>query len=211
VTRARRIGGLEGFCRRYPVLFHVTDPGALPGIEQDGLLSSEALVALYGVPASERPALLRANRGRNNFHRLQGAGCPGATLRDQWMPDPQLGQCLRGGYAGRPDDWRALINAHCFFWLSAEQAGRLSRANRARNQVVLRFDAASLLAEHGSRASTTPINAGIALGLYGRPGSPRDEHTFRPVDEFPRGDGKAPKELAVLWGVPDAWRFRLAD
>lgn len=211
MTRSPRLGGLEGFCRRYPVLFHVTDPEALPGIEQDGLLSSEALVRLYEVPESDRPALLRANRGRGNFHRLSAAGRPGATLRDQWMPDPQLDQCLQGDYAGRADDWRALINAHCFFWLSAEQAGRLSRANRARNQVVLRFDAASLLAEYGSSASTTPINAGIAFGLYGRPGSPRDARTFRPVDEFPRGDGKAPKELAVLRGVPDAWRFRLTD
>ncbi|MCR0985652.1 DUF7002 family protein [Roseomonas populi] len=195
------------FAARFPVLFHVTDPEALPGIAANGLLSTEALVALYDVPPEDRPALLDHNRGRGNFTRLHREGLPGATLRDQWMPDVPLTQTLRGAYANDPIAWRRHINAHVFFWLNKPQAERLARVNRARAQTVLAFDTARLLAAHASHAFTTPINTGIAQGLYGRPGSPRDEHTFQPVTAYPRPDRRPPKELAIRHGVPDATAY----
>ncbi|WP_338664440.1 hypothetical protein VQH23_04575 [Pararoseomonas sp. SCSIO 73927] len=196
--------GAARFAARFPLLFHVTDPEALPGIRRDGLLSAAALVALYKVPEPERPALLEHNRGRGNFTRLHRDGLPGATLRDQWMPDAPLAQTLHGTYANNPTAWRRHINAHVFFWLNRPQAERLARVNRARAQTVLAFDTARLLAAHAGHAFTTPINTGIATGLYGRPGSPRDETTFQPVAAYPRPDRRAPKELAIRDGIPDA-------
>ncbi|WP_426954881.1 DUF7002 family protein [Muricoccus radiodurans] len=202
--------GAARFAARHPRLFHVTDPDALPGIERDGLLSAAALVDLYGVPEPDRPALLDDNRGRGVFTRLTRPGLPGATLRDQWMPDAPLTACLRGAYTGRPAAWRRLINSHVFFWVDEAQAHRLARVNRARAQIVLAFDTAGLLAAHADRAVTAPINTGIAAGLYGRPGTPRDETTFRPLTEYPRPDRKPAKELAIRDGVPDVMRHRIA-
>jgi len=200
--------GAARFAARFPRLFHVTDPDALPGIERHGLLSAEALVALYEVPPPDRPALLDENRGRNRFTRLAHPGLPGATLRDQWMPDAPLTSALRGTYANDPAAWRRLVNAHVFFWLSEAQAEKLARVNPARAQIVLAFETAPLLAAHASHAFTTPINTGIAQGLYGRPGAPRDETTFQPVAAFPRPDRRPPKELALRGAVPDALRHR---
>jgi len=197
------------FAARYPRLFHVTDPAALPGIAAHGLLSAAGLVALYEVPEPDRPALLSGNRGRNTFTPLAREGLPGATLRDQWMPDAPLAETLRGTYANDPAAWRRHINAHAFFLLSENDAARLARVNRARAQITLAFETAPLLAAHAVRAFTTPINTGIARGLYGRPGSPRDEHTFQPVANYPRPDKRPPKELAILGGVPDAMAYRV--
>ncbi|MFT8246393.1 DUF7002 family protein [Roseomonas sp. BN140053] len=219
VAPGRRDGGVPGmmaaegvaaFARRFPVLFHVTDPAALPGIERNGLLSAAALVELYGVPEAERAALLEENRGKGRFHPLQRPGLPGAVLRDQWLPEKGLLACLGGRYAGQPREWRRLINDHAYFWLSAADATRLAGVNAARAQVVLRFDAAALLAVHGAAAWTTPINAGSVMTRRWPP-SPRDESTLRPVSEFPRADRRKPRELAIRGGVPDAWRFRLPD
>ncbi|MBP0493826.1 DUF7002 family protein [Pararoseomonas indoligenes] len=195
------------FAARFPTLFHVTDPEALPGIATNGLLSAAALVALYEVREPDRPALLEHNRGRGNFTRLHREGLPGATLRDQWMPDAPLAQTLHGTYANDPTAWRRHINAHVFFWLNKPQAERLARVNRARAQTLLAFDTARLLAAHADHAFTTPINTGIAQGLYGRPGSPRDEHTFQPIASYPRPDRRAPKELAIRDGIPDAMAY----
>ncbi|WP_376098811.1 hypothetical protein ACE7GA_09495 [Roseomonas sp. CCTCC AB2023176] len=191
--------GAARFAARFPRAFHVTDRANLPGIARDGLLSAEALAALYAVPDADR--LLSENRGRGHFVHLSRDGLPGATLRDQWMPDEPLTACLRGAYAGRPDWWRCLINAHVFLWLSEPQARRLAAVNRARDQVVLAFETAPLLAATAGRAFTTPINTGIATGRYGRPGSPRDETTFHPVAETPRPDRRTLKELAIRGGT----------
>ncbi|MFC0409991.1 DUF7002 family protein [Roseomonas elaeocarpi] len=202
---------MEAFTRRYPRLFHVTDPAALPGIEADGLLSAEALLRLYAVP--DREAILGRNRGRGNFQVLERAGHPGAVLRDQWMPDEPLRACLGGRYRDRPEAWRRLINAHVFFWVEEAQARRLAGVNRAREQRVLVFGSAALLAgcDIGD-VFTTPINAGYALPRYGRPPSPRDETTFRPLAGYPYRDApdrRPPRELAVRGGVAGAMRFRV--
>lgn len=198
------------FARRFPVLYHATWPEAVPAILARGLLPAEALADLYGLTGAAREAALSEDRGRGNFLRLSAPGLPDATLRDQWLPEARLAPALTGSYAGDARAWRRLINAHAFFWLSKDQAGRLARADRSRAQVVLAFDAASLLARHHARASTTPINAGSAFALYGRPATPRGDGTLRPVAEFPRGDGRAPKELLVRGGVPDAADHLLA-
>lgn len=196
--------GLARFARRFPVLYHATWPEAVPAIRARGLLSAEALADLYGLAGAARAAALEEDRGRGNFVRLSAPGLPDAVLRDQWLPGARLAPALTGPWAGDARGWRRLINAHVFFWLSREGAERLARADRSRAQVVLAFDAASLLAAHEGRAFTTPINAGSAFALYGRPATPRGEGTLRPASEYPRGDGRAPKELLVRGGVPDA-------
>lgn len=203
--------GASAFCARYPRLFHVTDPGALDGIRAHGLLSAEALVDLYAVPAAEREELLTHDRGRGHFHPLARQGLPGAVLRDQWMPDERLLTCLTGRFAGRPGAWRRLVNGHVFFWLSDSKAAQMAGLNRNRRQIVLRFDSAALLARHHDAAFTTPINAGFALSLYGRPPARRDESTFRPLSGFPHRDRRPPRELAIRGGVPDAWACRIAE
>ena len=195
--------GVGAFAQRFPVLFHVTDPGALPGIAARGLLSASALVVLYGVPEAERAALLEADRGRGNFHSLSAPGLEGAVLRDQWMPDAELSDALEGEYAGRPGAWRRMINDHVFFCLSEARANGLAKVNRRRAQIVLAFDAAGLLATHGGHAWTTPINTGIGRTRFGNIAA-RSEATFQPLSSFPRPDRRRPRELAVRGGVPDA-------
>ena len=70
-------GGAGAFIRRYPWLFHVTDPAALPGIETDRPLPAQALLRLCEVP--EHEAIFGLNRGKGNFRVLEHTGHPGAV------------------------------------------------------------------------------------------------------------------------------------
>jgi hypothetical protein len=44
----------------YPRLYHIAQEGSWPGIQEHGLLSTEALVDLFDVDEALRNALLRA-------------------------------------------------------------------------------------------------------------------------------------------------------
>lgn len=176
--------GAERLARRHPRVWHAIEADGEPLARAIGLLPASRLRALAGTA----PCALN----RDGFERLMLDGGV-AILRFQQMPDARLMPTLRGRYAGRPDLWRAMVDNHVFFWAAEDRLVRFLAATareRRRAQpgapepVVLWFDTARLLAEHGTATLYTTINSGSTVG---RGRARRDERTFRPVAEYARG------------------------
>lgn len=194
-----------------PRLFHMAEDGAWPSIREHGLLSTSALLDLYGVSGEARQAI--EARRRPAAVPLARDGLPGVTVRDQSpMSDAALRRCLDGGLA--PSDWYGLLNGRVFFWVSAARLRKLlgARAYRGKAHCVLTLDTASLLAAHRGRVELSPINSGATI--FSGPRRGRD--TFVPLDAYPFAAWRAKRpaadavvEFTVLGGVPDAARHVL--
>lgn len=190
----------------YPRLHHMAEDGAWPSIREHGLLSTSALLDLYGVEGPARDAI--EARRRPAGVPLARDGLPGAVVRDQLpMTDAGLGRCLDDGLA--PADWYRILNGRVFFWPSARRLERLlgARAYRGRAQTVLTLDAASLVAAHGARIELSAINSGATI--FGGPR--RGRSTFLPLADYPfaawrakRPATEAVAEVTVPHAVPDA-------
>ena len=189
-----------------PRLYHMAEDGAWPSIRVHGLLSTSALLDLYGVRGSAREAI--EARRRPAGVPLARDGLPGATVRDQLpMTDAGLARCLDDGLA--PSDWYRILNGRVFFWPSAKRLGRLlgARAYRGGAQTVLTLDAAGLVAAHGGAMELSAINSGATI--FGGPR--RGRATFLPLADYPftawrakRPAGEAVAEVTVPGAVPDA-------
>ncbi len=182
--------------------------GAWPSILRHGLLSTTALLDLYGITGAARTAIEARRRGASVA--LAGDGLPGATVRDQSpMSDAALARCLDDGLA--PEDWYRMLNARVFLWPSAARLRRLlgARLYRATPQTVLTLDTASLLAVHGDRMELSPINSGATI--FGGPR--RGLGTMVPLSDYPlahwrakRGRADAVVEVTIPDRIPDAAR-----
>lgn len=194
--------------RHYPRLFHMAEDGAWPAIREHGLLSTTALLDLYGVAGAARRELEACRRPGGV--RLAREGLPGATLRDQSpINDAALRRCLDDGLA--PADWYRTLNGRAFFWVSEARLTRLlgARAYRGGAHTVLTFDTASLLAAHRDRVELSAINSGAVLFS----GPRRGLGTFVPLALYPFARWRAARpaadavvEFTVTGGVPDAAR-----
>lgn len=202
---------VDELLHHYPRLYHMADDGAWPSIRDYGLLSTSALLDLYGVVGEARHAV--EARRRPAGVGLARAGLPGAAVRDQLpMTDAGLRRCLDDGM--EPADWYRLLNGRVFFWPSAARLAKLlgARAYRGTAQTVLTFDTASLVAAHRDRVELSPINSGATI--FGGPR--RGRTTFLPLAEYPfatwrakRAPADAVAEVTVPGGVPDAARHVL--
>lgn len=185
----------------HPQLWHMAEDGAWPSIQRHGLLSTTALLDLYGVGGEARETL--EARRRPAPAALAAAGLPGAVVRDQGpLSEAKLAACLDDGLS--PADWLRLLNRRVFFWLKRRRLDELlaGRAYRNRPHTVLTVDTASLLAAHGSRVTLSPINSGATVYDAKR----RGLSTFRSVADYPlreKGRRKAIAELTVEHSVPD--------
>ena len=200
---------LAELLRDCPSLFHVAERGSWPVIERHGLLSTSALLDLYGVHGPGRDAVEAQRRpeGVVLFHPSLGR----AVVRDQKpMDDASLRRCLCDGLT--PADWYRLLNGRVFFWLSRARLLRLLNARPYRHAAhdVLELDAAALVAAYADRITLSPINSGATRPF----GVPRGLSTFLPIADYPyeswrrtRPRGERVVELAVTGGVPDVARF----
>ncbi|MBY0298615.1 MAG: hypothetical protein K2X71_21680 [Methylobacterium sp.] len=186
-----------------PRLWHMAEAGSWDAIRTNGLLSTRALLDLYGVAGETRDAIL--SRRRPHAVTLRRAGLPDAVVRDQKpMSDAGLRACLDDGLT--PAGWYEILNEKVFFWPSRTRLRRLltARAYRATPHTVLTLRTASLVAAHRDRILLSPINSGATIM---RP--PRRGHaTFRTVADFPieerrRRAADAVAEVVVRGGVPD--------
>ncbi len=192
-----------------PSLFHVAERGAWPAIERHGLLSTSALLDLYGVDGPERTRIEAVRRPEGVA--LRHPDLPGAVVRDQKpLTDPALRRCLEGGMD--PASWYRLLNGKVFFWLSRQRLGRLLDAApyRARAHDVLELATAPLVAAYRDAITLSPINSGSTI----RKAVARGPGTFQTIAAYdyatwrrkrPRFDRVA--ELAVTGGVPDVARY----
>ena len=191
------------FVAAYPRLWHMAEDGSWPAIQAQGLLSTAALLDLYGVAGAERDALLRRRRPESVV--LARPGLPGATVRDQKpLSDAALARCLDPGLA--PAEWYGVLNGMVFFWPSRRRLLRLVGAYPHRPQTIITLRTASLVAAHRDAVLLSPINSGSTII---KP-QPRGRGTFLPMADYPldawrrrRGPADAVAELVVRHAVPD--------
>ena len=185
-----------GFATRFPLLFHVTERSALPAIARHGLLSAEGLARRLGATPD-----LGANRGA--WTRL-ATPAGEALLRRQGMPDAALASRLDPAIAIA--DWRRFINAQVFLFAVEAAAWRLLRAEPGRDQVVLAYPTAALLAA-GCALTFCRFNNGF---IDRSPPGRRRRRSFadyRPIAEWQ--GGPAPREVTIAGGIPAGMPFTL--
>ena len=187
--------------RRFPQLHHVTDAAALPGIRRHGLLSAKALCHLFEVPAADRPALL--TRNRDGYARLTHPVHGEVWLRRQSMRDAPLRSRLDPALT--PGQWRRFINAHVFLCTSRAWAERLRAFERDREQVVLTWDTAALLAA-GVRVLLCRYNNGTVMDR-----APPHRRRLRGFGDYVPAEamppGMAVKEVAARCRLPPGVPF----
>jgi len=182
----------------------MAEDGSWPSIQQTGLLSTRALLDLYGVEGELRCKLLSQHRPQSIT--ISRQGLPNAVVRDQKpMSEGALLKCLDGL---SPEEWFEVLNDKAFFWVSRKRLWRLlrARAYRDKPQTVLTVRTASLVAAHRGRIFLSPINSGSTIF---KP-QPRGHDTFSSIDNYPfehwkkkRSRAEAIAELAVSGGVTD--------
>ena len=120
---------LEHFLEKHPLLYHMAEPGAWPGIQRHGLLSTSALLDLYGIVGQRRIDLESERRPASE--RLSGRGLPGAVVRDQGpINEKKLRQALPEHIS--PRDWYEFLNGKVFFWATRDRLFRMAKAYKDR-------------------------------------------------------------------------------
>lgn len=195
----------------HPRLWHMAADASWPSIERYGLLSTTALLDLYGYEGRERSDLEAAKRPESV--RIAAEGLPGAMVRDQKpMSDKALAKCLKDGL--KPAEWYRSLNGKVFFWTTRARLHTLLAAYAHAPQLVLTLDTATLLEAHADRVLLCPINSGSTIMNP----APRGAASFLPISDFPYDDWrrkrgnrrKAVVELVIAGGVPDVARHVLS-
>jgi hypothetical protein len=189
---------------KFPRLYHVTDGRAWPSIRTHGLLSTSALLDLYGVQEPARSSFESERRPVGMI--LERVAYPDVLLRDQSpMNEKALIGCLQGM---TPREWYRSLNAKVFFWTSWRRLQRLLTAKAGRDvaQLVLTVDTRSLLKVHRDRILLSGMNTGSTI----RKPLPRGPKTFLSISKFPyeqrrqtRSPSDALVELVVEGAIPD--------
>jgi hypothetical protein len=198
-------GELDELLSTCPVLYHMAEGGSWPSIVERGLLSTAALLDLYGVSGRER--LLIEERHRPAGITLTHPVLPKAVIRDQLpMDDAGLRRCLPPHLA--PSDWYRLLNQKVFFWLTRDGLLRLlgAEAYRANAHDVLEVDARLLVRAYFDAIWLSPMNSGCTKPMP----HPRGDQTFLRIGDYPyaewrrkRRRGERVVELAVDYAVRD--------
>src|SRR5882724_8227425 len=142
-------------------------------IRKHGLLSTSALLDLYGLKGEQRRAIESSRRRESVMiqHEIYGP----TVIRDQKpMSDRALGKCLQ---RMTPAEWYEVLNGKVFFWVTSQRVSGLlrARAYRGREHTVLSVDTAKFLARHSREVTLSPINSGSTLYKA----QPRGRETFQ--------------------------------
>lgn len=200
---------LEELLTDCPTLYHMAEQGSWPSIRERGLLSTSALLDLYGIKGEQR---LRIERQRRPVGvTLSATRLPDAVIRDQLpMDDRGLLRCLPKHMT--PADWYQFLNGKVFFWLTQERLYTLLKAGayRAKSHDVIEVDARSLVEAYRGSIWFCPINSGCTKPFP----HPRSEKTFRRIADYPYAERRRKKkrgervvELSIDHSVPDIHRF----
>jgi hypothetical protein len=122
---------LEELLSDCPTLYHMAEDASWPSIRERGLLSTTALLDLYGSQGAEREQVEAQRRPAGVV--LEHASLPRAVIRDQLpMDDGGLRRCLPGHI--EPTDWYRLLNGKVFFWLTRRRLLTLLNARPYRRR-----------------------------------------------------------------------------
>jgi hypothetical protein len=189
----------------YPRLYHLTHVDNWDLIRRIGLLSTSALLDLFGVDGESRRAIESSIRRELVPIRNDTYGV--AILRDQKpMDDGGLERALTDGIS--PEEWYRLVNRHVFFWVDRGRVDRLlgARAYRNERHALFVVRTQELLDRHAVRTVLSPLNTGATKPMP----HPRGKNCFIPIASYPfahwrgkRNVRDAVVELAVPGAVPD--------
>ncbi|MBM4044352.1 MAG: hypothetical protein FJ279_04495 [Planctomycetes bacterium] len=189
---------------RHPHLYHMAADGAWPNILRRGLLSTTAILDLFGLTGDRRRML--EQEPRRDSVVLQTDSGERFVLRDQKPLHPgKLERCLIGMTV---PEWLRLLNGKVFFWPTRKRCEQLlaARAYRLGAHTVIEVDTVALLQQHARRVSLSPINAGSTLHDPPRRGA----FTFVPLADADldawrttTGRRRAIAEVAVDYAVLD--------
>ena len=192
-----------------PMLYHMAEHGSWPSIRQRGLLSTSALLDLYGIEGEERVNIEERRRPQAVF--LKHSDLPPATIRDQIpMDDAGLRRCLPPHM--EPADWYRLLNSRVFFWLTRERLLVLLNAGayRDKRHDVIEVATRPLVKAYYNEIWLCPMNSGCTKPFP----HPRSEDTFRRIPDYPyakrrkmKRKGERVVELAVDHTVPNIRDF----
>ena len=188
-----------------PTLYHVAEDGSWPSIRERGLLSTTALLDLYGIQGVEREQI-EAQR-RSAGVPLEHLKLPRAVIRDQLpMDDVGLRRCLPPHI--QPSDWYRLLNGKVFFWLTRARLRTLvnARPYRGRPHDVIEVSTRKLVEAHYDRIWFCPMNSGCTKPWpHPRDGPPFGRYQIIPM----RNAGDANPLASVLWNWPSTIPFRI--
>jgi hypothetical protein len=183
----------------------MAESGTWESIQQHGLLSTTALLDLFGISGDERRKIEEEHRPEcvEISHKKHGK----AVIRDQKpMRESALLKCLEHPY--KPRDWYRTLNANVFFWLDKRRLDDLlgAKAYRDRHHCVLSLDCKALVTLHTDAILLSPMNSGATL--YDP--LPRGATTFLPIIDFPFSERRRTRaiqntvvELLVKYSVPN--------
>lgn len=187
----------------FPRTWHMAAAGAWESIRTNGLLSTSALLDLYGISGADRVRL--EEQHRPNSVQIEAPNLEPATIRDQKpMSDNGLLRSLNGGLS--PRDWYRILNGMTFFWPTPDRLLTMLEANAYRHDehTVLTVDTESLVGAHFDRVRLSPMNSGATKPFP----HPRGQDTFSTVADYPYQERVARRhvplaEVAILDGVLD--------
>ena len=195
----------EQIITQHPLLYHMAQAGAWDNIQQHGLLSTAALLELFNVNEPQHSAIGSEYRRKREVIRHRDHGC--ATIRDQTpMPPGKLDLALTDmNHSG----WYQLLNGKVFFWSTESRLISFlqARSHRNRPHDVLTVCTRSLVEQHATEITLSPINSGTVRMPTHRRGS----DTFRTIPNYRcKTRRECFAELAVEGRVPDMERHTLS-
>ena len=170
----------EDLWHHYPVLYHIAWGGSWPSIEEHGLLSTKALLRLYGKSDEEIAGLTQARR--LHWVEIDCPGRPPAVLRDQKpLTDAGLRRALDG--AAEPWQWYDLINSMVFFWPTKARLKTMISASAYENVAhdVLVVDTEVLVQLECDNIRLSKMNSGCTKPMPW----PRDMTLFKRFADYP--------------------------
>ena len=192
---------IDQLISKYPLLFHMAEPGAWENIREHGLLSTTALLDLYEVKEPKRSRL------KSEWRRQSESIAPGVVIRDQKPMSPRsLGRVLEDM---TPEQWYSLLNRKTFFWATLERLKRMLNAGSYKDDPhdVLTVDTRKLVERHRDLISLSRINSGAIPPAYAKRGS----GTFKSIKAYPTIRRKTDvAEVVVEYHVPDIVDFTLS-
>lgn len=178
----------------------MAEAGAWEGIRRHGLLSTTALLDLYGYTDGARVPIESERRPQIVTIRHPESG-ETAQVRDNKPLRPAfLEACL---IDMTPREWYELLNRKVFFWVREERLATLLSARPYRNRAhdVITVDTRKLVAQELANITLAPINTGATLYPSA---TKRGLATFKTIPDYPiieytrwRGRANAIVELAV--------------
>lgn len=190
---------VEHLIARYPKLYHMAEEGSWDRIREHGLLSTTALLDLFGIEGQERYAI--ESQWRRSPCIIEHPQYGKAVIRDQTpMPPSMLEKALQGGISVQ--EWYELLNGKTFFWAAQKRLiGFLSaQSHKPRPHDVITVDTRDLLVRHSEKITLSHINSGTVRHIKHK----RGPYTFQSIEGFPStGREACLVEVAVQCAVPD--------